>query len=85
MDNMEKTTTELLDEQIRKTLEELDDGRIFTDESVKPVLERLKILHSQQMEAQKLEIERVAKARELELNQLKIDKFRHFQSLIVDY
>ena len=73
MNDMEKTTTELLDEQIRKTIEELDDGRIFTDDTAKPVLEKLKVLHQQRMEAKKLEIDEAAKNRELELRQQKLE------------
>lgn len=75
MNEMEKTTAELLDEQIKKTIEELDDSRIgFTDENMaKPVLERLKILHTQQIEAQKLEHEIAAKNRALELEQQKLE------------
>lgn len=66
------TTTEMLDEQIRKTLEELDSG-YFTDENAKPVLERLKILHTQQMEARKLEHDIESKNRSLELDQQKLE------------
>lgn len=72
MDMEEKmTTTELLDEQIRKTIEELDDGRIFTDETVKPVLERLRTLCSQKADLQKIETEAFLKNRELDLQQQK--------------
>lgn len=73
MAKIEKTTTELLDDQIRKTIEELDDGRIFTDETVKPVLDRLKTLCSQKVELQKLEADAFLKNRELDLQQRKIE------------
>jgi len=73
LNEVTKTTTEMLDEQIKKTLEELDDVRVFTDDSVKPVLERLKVLHTQQMEARKLEYEIAAKNRALELDQQKLE------------
>lgn len=67
------TTSEMLDEQIKKTLEELDDVRVFTDESVKPVLEKLKVLHSQQIELRKLDHEIDSKNRSLELEQQKLE------------
>lgn len=73
MEETTLTTTEMLEEQIRKTLEELDDMRMFTDESVKPALERLKVLHSQQLEALKLENEIAAKNRALELDRQKLE------------
>lgn len=73
MDNLEKTTAEMLDEQIRKTIEELDDGRYFTDETAKPILEKLKVLHTQQIEALKLEHEIAVKNRALELDQQKLE------------
>lgn len=73
MEEMEKTTTELLDDQIRKTIEELDDGMIFTDEKVKPVLDKLKALCSQKAELQKIEIDALLKNRELDLQQRKIE------------
>lgn len=72
MENIEKTTTEMLDEQIRKTLEELDDGRYFTDETAKPILDKLKVLYQQQIETRKLDNEIIMKARELELEQQKM-------------
>ena len=70
---MKKTTTELLDEQIRKTIEELDDQRIFTDETVRPALDKLKTLCTQKAEFQKLETEAFLKNRELDLQQRKIE------------
>ena len=74
MDKEAMTTTEMLDEQIRKTLEELDDLKIgFTDETAKPALDKLKVLHAQLIDAQKLELEIATKNRELELNQQKLE------------
>ena len=70
MDN-EKTTAEMLEEQIRKTIEELDDVRVFTDETVKPVLEKLKVLHMQQVELLKVTSNAELKKRELDLEQQK--------------
>ena len=69
----EKTTGQLLEEQIKKTLSELDDMRVFTDESVKPVLDKLKTLHQQSLDLQKLENDISLRKRELELEMQKFE------------
>ena len=71
MDNNEKTTAEMLEDQIRKTIEELDDVRVFTDENVRPVLEKLKVLYTQQVELLKATSNVELKKRELDLEQQK--------------
>ncbi len=69
-----KTTEALLESEIRRTLEELNDQRmVFTDETVKPVLDKLKVLHQQQLDFQKLKSETELKNRELDLNALKLE------------
>lgn len=67
MENEKLTTYDMLDNQIRETLEDLELARFSNEENVKPILDKLKILHNQQLELQKLEQEAVQKRRELEL------------------
>lgn len=62
-----KTTVELLDSQIKETLEDIEMARFTNEENVKPMLEKLKVLHTQQLEIQKLEQQAEAKRKELEI------------------
>lgn len=68
-----KTTKEMLDEQIKETLDDLEVERYSNPEKVKPMLEKLKVLHTQQLEIQKLEQQAAAKRQELELELQKFE------------
>ena len=68
-----KTTKEMLDDQIRETLDDLEMARFSNEESVKPMLEKLKVLHTQQLEIQKLEQQATQKRQELELELQKFE------------
>lgn len=68
-----KTTKEMLDEQIKETLDDLEVARFSDENNVKPILEKLKVLHTQQLEIQKLEQQAVAKRQELELELQKFE------------
>ena len=73
MEENQKTTGQMLEDEIRKTLNELDDVRVFTDESVKPVLDKLRVLHNQYLDLQKLELDEAIRKCELELEMRKFE------------
>ena len=73
MEEIKNTTAELLDSQIKETLDDLEMARFSNDESAKPILEKLKTLHTQQLEIQKLEQQTAAKKQELELELQKFE------------
>ena len=63
----EKTTQEMLEEQIRTTLEDLDLARFADNEAErKALLEKLKVLYEQQIAIQKYETDTAIRIRELE-------------------
>lgn len=67
------TVNEMLNVQIKETLDDLELARFSSDENIKPVLDKLKILHTQQLEIQKLEQQAADKRQELELELRKIE------------
>ena len=65
----EKTTQEMLEEQIRTTLEDLDLARFAGENEAgtrKALLEKLKVLYEQQIAIQKYETDTAIRIRELE-------------------
>lgn len=68
-----KTTTEMLEEQILGTLEDLEMAKFSSEENVKPLLEKLKVLYAQKLELEKLKNNEKAKERELDLEQQKLE------------
>lgn len=73
MEENKNTTAELLDAQIKETLDDLEIARFARDDSAKPILEKLKVLHTQQLEIQKLEQQTAQKKQELELELQKFE------------
>ena len=74
MANNDKTTVEMLDEQIRATLDDLNMHEFTDDEGkIKPLLEKLKVLQAQRLEILKLDNDIAIRNRELDLNTQKLE------------
>lgn len=65
------TTAEMLENEIRETLKDISIEQYSGPEKMTPLLNKLKVLHTQQMELQKLELEAAIKQHEIELASLK--------------
>lgn len=72
MDNKSKTVDQLFEEQIRSTLEDLDIAKFDAADSIRPTLEKLKVLQSQHLELQKLESQNELRKKELEVELQKV-------------
>ena len=75
MEDTEKTTTmEMLEQQIRGTLEDLEMEKFSSDEQkIKPLLEKLKVLYAQKLEQQKLTMDQLKNERQLSLDQQRLE------------
>ena len=73
MENNKQTTAELLEEQIRETLNDLSVEHFGNEQTTKPILEKLRTLNSQHMELMKLENDIALRKQELELELKKLE------------
>lgn len=74
MEKKDKTISELLEEQIKSVLEDIEMAKFSNDESAqRPLLEKLKTLCAQKLELDKLAANTEAKERELNLEKEKFE------------